>query len=416
MDIDAITMIVERIALRLRLGLLVLVLLPTVALAAETSLTLQTVVEATYERYPDIVLAEAVQQQSDAIRLQASSLLANNPSFLVRHENDELTDTIGFREWAGIVQMPLWLPGQRDRRRDVAAATEEEASALLPFYKWRVSGEVRELLWSIKIAEAEVSLAQAAIDSAEALQADIDKRVQAGELAITDQILAGKEVLARKIALTTASADVEALYDTYKMVTGLNSAPENILETDRQDSALTEHHPALIAAARSTERARAERERARLERRANPQLAAGARNERAQIGQPFDTILTVELNLPLGLKGHAAPAISSAERQLTEQQVGYASARRDLERQRIIASNERQRAAAALELTRQQQQLADEGLRLARRAFELGESDLFTLLQARAQALAANRDLQLRQLEQGRAIARHNQALGVIPE
>jgi outer membrane protein TolC len=55
-------------------------------------------------------------------------------------------------------------------------------------------------------------------------------------------------------------------------------------------------------------------------------------------------------------------------------------------------------------------------LRLTRRGFELGESDLFTLLQARAQALAAERDLRLRRLELGRATARFNQALGVIPE
>ncbi len=400
-------------------AMLVLFMLASTVTVAETVLTtptLQTIIEATYQRYPDAALPNAIRQQSNAIRLQASSLLAGNPTLVARHENDELTDNFGFRDWGGSVQMPLWLPGQRKRRFDVADATEQEAAALIPFYKWRVSGEVRELLWSIKLAAAETRLAQTAIDSANALATDINKRVQAGELAVTDQILAHKEALARKIELATVTANLAALRSKYHILTGFNTMPHTILEPDIQDDTLLAQHPALIAASQSTDRARTVRDRAQHEKRANPTLAVGARNERAGSGQPYDTILALELNLPLGLKSHSAPVIANAQRQLTEQQVNYARVQRELEKQRIIASNEKQRTAHALKLTRQQQLLAAEGLRLARRAFELGESDLFTLLQARTQALAAERDLQLRQLEQGRAIARYNQALGVIPE
>jgi outer membrane protein TolC len=51
-----------------------------------------------------------------------------------------------------------------------------------------------------------------------------------------------------------------------------------------------------------------------------------------------------------------------------------------------------------------------------RRAFNLGESELTTLLQAQERARQASLDLELRRLEQGRAAARLNQALGLVPE
>ncbi len=377
---------------------------------------LPAVVNSAFERYPDRALPTAINHQGQAIRQQASSLLANNPSLAFRHENDDLTDNFGFRDWAGSVQLPLWLPGQRSRRLDVADATDQEAASLTRFYKWRVSGEVRELLWSYKIADAEVILARAAVDSARALETDIDKRVQAGELAVTDHILARKETLVREITLSTATANLDELRQQYRMLTGLSEVPKDILEKSVEDTSLPNQHPTLLAARYRTDRAQAESNQARHEKRANPILALGARNERAESGQPFDTILTLELNLPLGLRSQSAPKIADAERQLAEQQISHASLRRELEKQLVTAISEKQRTARTLKLAQQQQQLATEGLRLTQRAFDLGESDLFTLLQARTQALTSERALQMRQLEQGRAVARHNQALGVIPE
>jgi hypothetical protein len=51
-----------------------------------------------------------------------------------------------------------------------------------------------------------------------------------------------------------------------------------------------------------------------------------------------------------------------------------------------------------------------------RRAFDLGESDLAIMLQAQERARQASLNHELRRLEQGRAAARLNQALGLVPE
>jgi len=122
------------------------------------------------------------------------------------------------------------------------------------------------------------------------------------------------------------------------------------------------------------------------------------------------------VNVPLGTAGQAAPRTAAAERSLAEATAAVARARRDLEQDLSLARNARRQAQQAAQLAQRQQQLAAEGLRFAQRAFELGEDSLFMVLEARRQALAAERTLRLSTLELGRAVARYNQALGVIPE
>jgi outer membrane protein TolC len=196
----------------------------------------------------------------------------------------------------------------------------------------------------------------------------------------------------------------------------LSELPADIRERAAEASIIADNHPALEAARRSASRARAQRDQVRTEKRANPLLTLGGKSERAESGLSYDTAMIVAINLPLGTRAQSAVRTAQAERNLTEAAIELAQVRRDLENDLIRAAADQRKTSQELALAQQQSALAGEGLRLTRRGFELGESDLFTLLQARAQALAAERDLRLRRLELGRATARFNQALGVIPE
>ena len=89
--------------------------------------------------------------------------------------------------------MPLWLPGQRDKRLRVANATEQEAEATVRLQHWRLAGEVRELLWSVAIAEARMDLAEQALASAETIEKDVRHRVDAGELAVRRSFLPARK-------------------------------------------------------------------------------------------------------------------------------------------------------------------------------------------------------------------------------
>ena len=101
---------------------------------------------------------------------------------------------------------------------------------------------------------------------------------------------------------------------------------------------------------------------------------------------------------------------------MTEATIEVQRVRRELDNERVRVLAELGRSERGVALGQRSRQLAEEGLRMARRGFELGENDTFTLLQAHTQAEAARHDLRIAELELGRAQARLNQVLGVLPE
>lgn len=390
--------------------------LPVFALAEAGQLTLSEVVQAGFERSPGLGLSDTMRHEGQAIRQQASSLLADNPALMIRHENDSVGSDNGFRQWEGGLEMPMWLPGQRDRRGKVADLAEGEADAVRKLQIWRMAGQIRELLWSLYIAESERALARQALEKVKALEADIAKRVAAGELARTDLILSQKETLAREAVRVSADTAYEVVLQNYRLATGLTDVPAQIDENKASINTIDDGHPALVAARFSSERMRAERDQVRGEKYANPLLFVGSKTEKPASGLSYDTALIVEVNVPLGTSVHAAPRTASAELRLSEAVSELATVRRELENSLIEAAAELQRTGMAVDLTGRQLQLASEGMRLTRRSFELGESDVFMLLQAGVQALESEHDLRISRLKQGRALSRYNQALGVIPE
>jgi cobalt-zinc-cadmium efflux system outer membrane protein len=397
------------------------VVLPGVLYAATlpdrpAGLSLAGVIRAGLERDPNAALSGAVKAEGEAIRTAASSLLAADPSLVLHHESDAVASDDGYRNWQGGVEMPLWLPGQRDRYRRVADATDQEAAALARLQHWRMAGDIRELLWSVEIAAAKLDLAEQALASAVKLEADVEKRVSAGELARSDTILARKETLARMADIARAKAEHEALLGKYRNLTGLQALPATFAEAMPAATVIPEDHPALAAARVTVERARSERDRVSSRRRGNPVLTLGGQSERDVRENSYDESVMLELSMPFGMRNHFAPQAAAAERSLTEATIGLQQVQRELENERVRVLAEAVQGSRTFELSQQQQQLAEEGLRLMQRAFELGESDLFTLLQAHKQALAARRDLRISELELGRAHARLNQTLGVIPE
>jgi outer membrane protein TolC len=108
--------------------------------------------------------------------------------------------------------------------------------------------------------------------------------------------------------------------------------------------------------------------------------------------------------------------LAGAEREYTDRMTELHRIRREAERDLKAAALAQRGAGDALVLARERAQLAGDALTITRRAFDLGEADLAALLRAEERARDASLALELRSLEQGRAVARLNQALGVVPE
>jgi outer membrane protein TolC len=290
---------------------------------------------------------------------------------------------------------------------------------LARYLRWEAAGRVRDAAWEAAIAQGRLQQAGAALESARALERDIGKRANAGELARVDLLVAEQDTLAREVDLQSAQMEYDRAIHAYIHLTGLPALPEPLVETtppvqDEQD--VPPDHPLLANGAGAVAQARAERDRVQSQRRGNPILSLGAKQARAARGEASDTALQLEVSIPFGLGSQAAPALAQAERvytdRMAEQRLVQVEAGHALHEARLGVLG----AADALAVAERRQALTQDALKLVRRAFDLGESDLTALLQAQERARQSSLDLELRRLEQGRAAARLNQALGVVPE
>lgn len=380
------------------------------------AVTLAEAIDAAVMKQPGADLADAQLGESRAIAEQASSLFARDPEFALEHFNDGVGSGDGVREWDAGVQAPIWLPGQRATRRAVAQAASAQAQGLSQAQRWTAAQTVRTYLWNVLFARAHAEHAASAATESQRLQTAVERRVQAGDLPRSELLLAQRETLNRERELLRATADRSAAEERWRYVTGFDDVPEDYLEAEAADAVIRDDHPGLARELADFERAKANRDRVRGERRAPPTLKLGARHERGPNGDSWNDALALGVNIPFGLSSQSAPELAASELELLRAGAARDGARRTLVEDLIAVNAELEFARAALDTARQSHQLAEESLRLLQRAFEIGEADLFRLLQVRAQALDAAWDERRLELEVGRDVAARNQALGIVPE
>jgi cobalt-zinc-cadmium efflux system outer membrane protein len=123
----------------------------------------------------------------------------------------------------------------------------------------------------------------------------------------------------------------------------------------------------------------------------------------------------VAVRIPFDIGPATKPEVAAAGRTLAEADASRLRLQRQLEAELRTAGRELGAIERRLVPVREQRRIAADNLRLARRAFQLGESDLVSLQRVQASAFAAERaEEQLKILRQ-RAIAKYNQAAGVLP-
>lgn len=380
--------------------------------------TLSDTLAAALAHYPEAQLATAVEAEAQAWQRSADSVFADAATAILRHANDDPNHNLGLREWEWGVALPLWMPDQRSSRRGLAAAKGSEAAAFGTLLRWRVAGELRERLWAVLIAEARSKQAERVFDSARKLEADVSRRVAAGELARAELLLAGDARLRRESERVAARAELEAAERQYRVLVGDAPLPRDYLETPREpdsiDAALAAH-PLVGLARAEDDSLRADYARLNSDRVANPMLELTARHEKPESGYDYVDSINVELRFPLGASRRSSAEVARASRQAAESSARLARYVRDLRLAIVEAKHDLDMASEVEALARKRNELAESSLRLARRAFELGESSLFELLRSTEQAAEAQRDFELAVLEKGRAAARFNQAMGVLP-
>lgn len=400
----------------IRLHRLLPLLISLAVVPAGAATNLPELVKAASARNPGSGLAEARQALADALQRRADLPLADVPSINLRYQTDQPGSGNGYREWEGGVEMPLWLPGQASSFAIEAEGHRGVASTMDKERRWRIAGEVRTRLWAAALAEAEHGQALAARDTAQQLVEDVRQRVQAGELPRSDLLLAEKDLLLREQAVLHADSRARQAAKHFEQYTGVSFSEASPLQAARPAEADLRAHPRLLLLEREAAQARAHRDRVAKNLTAGPSLWLGGKTARDNRPGSYDSSVGIEISVPFGGESFNAPALAEAEQTLTRALTALSRARLELEDELAQARIALESAQAAIAKTRRSQDLAEESLNLGRRAFELGETGLIDLLRAQNDALRARNEHELSRLRHAQAIARLNQALGVIPQ
>lgn len=375
--------------------------------------SLRTALDHAWERSPEAQVLEARRAESDAHAVAAKSLLPGAPALVVGHRSDQLNDDAGAREWEAGVEMPVWLPGQRGARQREARANRSGLEASIRALRLKLAGELRETIWQLRAAQAQIRLDEARVQTAEKLAQDVARRVRAGELAKTDLNLAQNEWRSAQATLLQSRSELLRVEQGYAVLTGDATLPDDSAEHARAQ-ALSDDHPLLEEARLAIDAARAQVEVARQSRRDNPEVAVSTRRER-NAREPYANTVALELRLPLATAARNLPLTSAAQTALAGAQSEYRRLGVALEYHRQQAEQALEAADQLLALAQQQRDAARENLGLIQKAFDLGETDLFTLMRARTAAFEAEQAYSQQQIAQALARARLNQAQGVLP-
>lgn len=372
--------------------------------------------EAAWTRHPQArALIDRV-SEAEARAALAKAMTPGPASLTLGHLGDNLTGNRGKREWEIELAAPLWLPGQKAAHLVEAAGAAGVVAAQRATLRLQIAGELREAWWAVSGARNDLDLARRRVDTARALEADVLRRYQAGDLARTDANLARSERLAAEAEEAEVRSTLLQTEQAWLALTGL-PAPASLPgpgEAVTPRETVTEH-PRLALAAAIANTARARLRVAEATRRDAPELALRLVRDRGDAAESYNNAVGIQLKLPFSADARVRMGNAAARAEMAEAEAELLLSRQKLEldmakAQAALATAERQ-----TDMARERQRLATDNLRLSEKAFALGESDLTTLLRIRAAAFEADLLLHRQQVARQAAQSRLNQTLGVLP-
>jgi len=387
----------------------------TSPLIISADLSLNEVVEKTFQRNPQLAVLQARLQHAEALSNKAQSLWADDPSVSVSHYSDRVHASEGLQEWEAGVDLPLWLPGQRDARRHSSERQRQLVGSSESALKLHLAGIVREILWDISLSKNVMSVAEQEWNVVKKLEKDVKKRVELGDLARSDLILSQQESLSKEAAWRVAYQEYRHAQHRYDMVTGLSMLPKKIEEPVINDLTINMDHPRLKESHDRVIKSTAERDLMIIEKRDNPSLFLGSRRERGTSNEDYVDAIGISLNIPFGLESHSQPKLTEAEVSLSESRSQMESLHRELNMAIQDASRELNATTEQYSFAKRQNELSKKNLEMSRKAFALGETSLLELIRVQAQAFKIDQHMHQKHLEVGLQTARLNQAKGMIP-
>ena len=385
--------------------------------AASQAQTLGSALEQAWARHPQATALRAREAQAQAGVDVAAGLTPTPPALSLSNVSDRFNADAGQNAWELELAVPLWLPGQRAAHALASNSAVAEVAAKRAALRLQLAGELREAWWALAAARQAVDLAERRQAAAGALLADVTRRFKVGELARVDANLAQNERLASEAEGLEAHAALRQAEQNYRLLTG-EAAPALLREEPNSqgtDLSTLPLHPQLTAAQAAANGAQARLQVAQQTRRSAPELAVKFTRERGDFHGPYANAVGIKLTVPFSSGAHVRQETAGAKADAAQ-----ADAELALTRQRLELDTTRTRldvdvALQQLGKAQARQKLTADTLQLAEKSFALGESDLSTLLRARAAALEADAVFNRQQTAGFAGVSRLNQSLGVLP-
>jgi outer membrane protein, heavy metal efflux system len=377
-------------------------------------MSLSSLVKSVQERQLATLKQNAQQQQVDANTALGNALFAGTANINLNHFNDVIGSSDGFQEWESSIDLPLWLPGQKQQQ----LALSDTLSAEIPAYQQRLlldaSATVRSTVWAVVQAETKVKQSYQVWQTAQNLEQNVDSRVKAGELAGTEVLLASSHALEMQGRYLQAKTELDYAWNNYQNYTGEMSLPESIKENLSEQTVINQKHPYLALLDQQILTLRAQQDLARFDGAVNPNLSFGLRRERDDYDDDYNNSVGIGISFALDDEVYQNPNLANAALDLADATIERQRLERKLQDNLLRLRHQLQAKQQQLELVNEQGKTAKQYLLLQQRAFDLGEIDLADLI--RSQSLtdeAINRKTSL-QVDIKHAVSTVNQALGMI--
>ena len=382
----------------------------------DQGLTLAQLIDQTVEKYPDRLVNEALQNQAEAWRTRGDNWFAGSHSLALDYNTDKVASDQGAREASGQLEFTVWNWGQRSAAQDVADRSQQVATKQSVAVRLQVAGLVREALWDMALAESRLQQAKFNLDISSQLLEKVKRRVELGDLARADLLLAESEHLQNRSMLNQAQAELMHSRKNYTTLTQSTRLPPQYQESLSSLKAIENNHPLLEAINTLVARKQAAVEWARTTDTINqPKVHVAAKSTRDNRSLDDMQSASVGVVIPFGHSTYDAPEIAAAYYDLNQAKADREHLLRDLEKQLHEADHMLEVTREELAIAVRLNQIAETHLKMTQISFAAGEINLLDLLKIQARSLEAMRNAKEQEVKLQRYIALYNQAVGVMP-
>jgi len=376
------------------------------------SLTLSSLLDITLERHPQAGVLKARSATIDAETEYANRWLPDATGLTAFHMSDRSFDDVGAYENEVALSFPMWLPGEKKAQTRLGEVLTVARASDEAEFRWRVSGQLRQQLWELKLAVRQWELALEQERRLAKVLAQVTLFAEAGELSRADQLATMEELAIWKGETMMLEAEYMDAIRLYRSTTGLETVPAKIDETLSELQEIEQEHPALRQALNHVAESSAATDVVRERSNLRPSLDVFWRGFRGDRRSPDVDALGIGFALPLGKSPRREPEVAKAFEKFAIAEAELLETRRALELQLHEANHVLHTTREMLENSETIVKAATERHKLDRMAFELGEFSTREWLRRLSRFREIERSHELLLIQQGAAIAAYNQAVG----